>query len=239
MRVLIINGSARGQKGVTHRLLEALGRGLEGGGAQVTALQVRELKVAPCLACLSCMLKTPGVCAQRDDMDRVYALLKESDLLVLGAPVYTDGYPAQLKALMDRCVSAMQPFLFEDEQGWIRHPAAWSMPGDWLLVSTCSFPEPETFAPLIANFRAQARNQLSRPLAEFCLPGSLALQMEPSVLEPHLGHLEEAGRQLATAGRLHPYLLASINRPPLSRDRYLELCQAYEQACRRRLERKA
>ncbi|MFH1059827.1 MAG: NAD(P)H-dependent oxidoreductase [Pseudomonadota bacterium] len=235
MDVLAINGSARADKGVTGRLLAALTAGLAQGGAQVETLHAAALKVAPCAACLSCMLKTPGRCAQDDDMERVCAGLRQARLLVLAAPVYTDGYPAPLKAVLDRMICAMQPFLAPDAFGRLRHPLWWKMPRDFLLVSTCGFPETATFAPLVATFRAQARNFNARPLAELCVPGSIALQMEPAALEPHLALITQAGELVAREGELPPGLLAAINRPPLSVDRYLEIGERYQELCRRRL----
>lgn len=235
MKVLALNGSARAAKGVTARLLAALTSGLTGGGAQVRVMEVARLKVAPCLACLKCMLKTPGVCAQHDDMEQVYPALQAADLLVLATPVYTDNMSAQIKAVIDRCICTMQPFLTQGPDGRVRHPAQWSMPGQMLLLSTCSFPEPATFAPLVATFRAQAANFFSQPLAELCVPGSIALQMEPQRLEPHLELLAQAGLALAQSGQIPPALLEQINRPPLSLEQYLEIGRRYEEVCRQRL----
>lgn len=234
MRALIINGSARGAKGVTARLAGALAQGLTQGGAQVETLYVVDLSIAPCIACLSCMHLHPGHCVQRDGMDQVTGLLKQADLLVWATPVYTDGPTAQIKAVMDRAICSMQPFLFQDAAGRVRHPMAWDMPGRVMLVSTCSFPEPMTFEPLVATIRAQAANFGSQCIAELCVPGSLALQMEPSVLEPHLALLTQAGREVAQAGRVRPGTLAAIKRPPLSVDRFRELAGRYEQWCRKK-----
>lgn len=239
MEVLAINGSARGGRGVTGRLLEALGEGLTAGGAKVEVLEAGRLKVAPCKACLACMFKTPGVCAQRDDMDQVTAGLRQASLLVLAAPVYTDGYPAQLKAVLDRMICCLQPYLTRDQAGRVRHPLWWPMPRDFLLLATSGFPEPATFAPLVANFRAQAANFAARPLAELCVPGSIALQMRTEALEPHLDLLRQAGRELAREGELGAPLVAAINRPPLSVDQYLEIGREYEAVCRQRLAKAA
>ncbi|MFH1034691.1 MAG: flavodoxin family protein [Pseudomonadota bacterium] len=235
MQILALNGSARAGKGLTARLLAGLIQGFAEGGAAVQVREVARLKVAPCLACLKCMLVTPGVCAQNDDMQELYPLLKAADLLVLATPVYTDSMSAQLKTVMDRCVSCMQPFLITGPDGRVRHPLNWSMPRRALLLSTCSFPEPLTFAPLIATFRAQVANFHGRSLGELCLPGSLALQMRPQRLETHLKLLGQAGQHLAREGRIPLPLLMQINRQPLSLDEYQEICQEYEQACRKRL----
>ncbi|MCF8031854.1 MAG: flavodoxin family protein [Desulfarculaceae bacterium] len=234
MRALVLYGSARGDKGVTGRMGRALIAGLEQGGASVDAVVVKDLEIAPCVACLSCMHRHPGRCAQRDGMDELYPLLQAADLLVMAAPVYTDSMSAQLKAVMDRCVCAMQPFLYADQAGRIRHPMAWAMPSQTVLVSTCSFPEYETFAPLIATVRAQAVGFGGQCVAELCVPGSLALQMAPTELEPHLELIVRAGHELAQEGRVRQTTLAAIQRPPLSVDRFRELAGRYEDWCRKR-----
>jgi len=232
MRALVLYGSARGDRGVTGRLGKALIKGLEQGGASVDTVVVKDLEINPCTACLSCMHKHPGLCAQRDGMDAIYPLLQQADLLVLASPVYTDSMSAQLKAVMDRCICAMQPFLARDAQGRVRHPAAWDMPPKVVLVSTCSFPEYETFDPLIATVRAQAANFGGECVAELCVPGSLALQMAPQVLEPHLELITQAGLELAQEGRVRPATLADVSRPPMSVDRFMELAARYEDWCR-------
>ena len=201
---------------MTGRLTRALTAGLEQGGASVDTLIVKNLGVNPCVACLSCMHRHPGRCAQRDGMDQVIPLLQQADVLVLASPVYTDTMSAQLKAVMDRCVCAMQPFMYRDAQGRVRHPLVWPMPKKVMVVSTCSFPEYETFAPLIATVRAQAISFGGSCVGEMCVPGSLALQMEPSTLEPHLALITQAGREVAEQGEVNPVTQAAIRRPAFS-----------------------
>lgn len=228
MQVLVINGSARKSKGVTQRLADALCRGLENSGAEVDLVHAAEIKAAPCVACLKCMHRTPGKCAQDDGMSDIYPKLQAADMLVLAAPVYTDNMSAQLKAMIDRCICSMQPFLRKDDAGRVRHPFTWRMPAKWVLVSTAGFPEPETFAGLITTVRAQAANFGCEVAAEFCVPGSIALQMEPAALEPHLDLLTRAGQELAADQAVSDDLAKAINTPPLSVERYLELAARYE-----------
>jgi len=231
MKAVAVNGSARGAKGVTGKLLAAFTAGLERGGAQVTVVNLKELTIAPCVACLSCFHKTPGKCAQSDDMDKIYPLLKKSDLFVMATPVYTDSMTAQMKAMCDRCIPAMQPFLTPNPAGLTTHPAQWNMPARTVLLSTCGFPEPAHFAPLKATVRAQAKNFHGRVIGEFCVPGSIALQMDQTRLDNHLALLRQAGEQMAAQGKVNPALAADINRPPLSTDQYLELAAKYEAWC--------
>jgi multimeric flavodoxin WrbA len=174
------------------------------------------------------MHKTPGQCAQRDDMDQLYPFLRESDLLVMGTPVYTDNMSAQMKTVMDRCICGMDPFLRIDSANRVRHPYRWTMPSKFFLVSTSGFPEMESFLPLIMTFRAQAANFGCESIGEICIPGSIALQMAPQLLEPCLDKIQQAGKMLALHGKIEPALLEEINRPIVKVEQYLEISKKYE-----------
>ncbi len=228
MNVIALNGSARGKKGVTWKLLDSLLKGLSEGGATVKDFQLKEMNISPCRACLTCMHKTPGQCAQRDDMDQIYPVLKQSDLFVMGTPVYTDNMSAQMKTVMDRCICGMDPFLRLDAAGRVRHPYSWAMPSKFFLVSTSGFPEMESFSPLIMTFRAQAANFGSEPVGEICVPGSIALQMAPQLLEPFPDRIQRAGKMLALHEKIEPTLLEEINRPIVTQGQYLEISGKYE-----------
>ena len=235
MRVLILNGSARREKGVTGRLLRSIVKGLSEGGALVTQFQIQNLKISPCTACLSCMHRKTGECALKDDMNLIYEELKMSDVLIMATPVYLDGMSAQLTMVIDRCMCCMEPFLTKDSSGRVRHTYAWRMPKKMMLISTAGFAEMETFGPLIATFRAQAANFGSESIAEICIPGTIALQVEPQTLDHHLKLLEEAGKNIAGNGQLNTDIIERLNNPPLTVDQYLAISAKYESWCRKQL----
>jgi multimeric flavodoxin WrbA len=228
MKVIALNGSARGKKGVTWRLLDSLLKGLSEGGAIVRDFQLNEMSISYCRACLTCMHKTPGQCAQRDGMDQIYPVLRESDLFVMGTPVYTDSMSAQMKTVTDRCICGMDPFLRRDPANRVRHPYSWAMPSKFFLVSTSGFPEMENFQPLIMTFRAQATNFGCESIGEICIPGSIALQMAPQLLEPRLEMIQQAGKMIALQGKVEPMLLDEISRPIVNVEQYLEISAKYE-----------
>ena len=235
MRVLILNGSARKEKGVTGRLLKSLIKGLADGGAEAKEVQVQGLNITPCTACLSCMHKKAGECILDDDMNTIYQELKTSDMLIIATPVYVDGMSGALKIAVDRCVCCMEPFLTKDSSGRVRHTYAWRMPKQCMLISTAGFPEMETFDPLVSTFRAQATNFGSDIVAEICIPGSIALQVAPDRLSHHLQLIEEAGKIIASGRRIPGELLGKLNTPPIDVDEYLTLSAKYEACCRKQL----
>lgn len=228
MKVIALNGSARGKKGVTWRMLDSLLKRLSEGGATIKDYQLNEMKISSCRACLTYMHRTPGQCAQRDDMDQLYPSLRESDLFVMGTPVYTDCISAQMKTVIDRCIRGMEPFLRIDPKNRVRHPYSWRMPTKFFLVSTSGFPESESFLPLIMTFRTQSANFGCESIGEVCVPGSIALQMSPQLLDPCLDKIRHAGKMLTLHEKVEPTLLDEISKPIVTRVQYLEISAKYE-----------
>ena len=56
--------------------------------------------ISPCLECGVCEQK--GFCPIDDDMQKVYPLLRQADIIVMATPIFFYGVTAQLKALIDR-----------------------------------------------------------------------------------------------------------------------------------------
>jgi len=234
-KALFLNGSARGDRGVTSRLINSLSTGMARADVETVLINISKLNISPCIACLHCMHKEPGVCLQKDDMSEIYKHLKNSDILVFGSPIYLDGITSQLKTVIDRSVCCMEPFLTRDGNGFTRHTFSWEMPSEFFLVSTSGFPEPETFRPTIDYFKALSRNMNSNLIAEFCIPGSIAIQMKADALDQKLELLELAGFEYGKNRCIDSELLEKINKPIFSRDEYLNFAKIYEDYCRKRL----
>lgn len=101
MKILAINGSPRGMKGNTGRLLEEVLAGVEQFGAETEILSLKNLKVQPCVGCDVCH-KT-GVCNIKDDFEMLKEKLLACDGFILASPNYIFSVTAQMKALFDRC----------------------------------------------------------------------------------------------------------------------------------------
>ena len=180
------------------------------------------------------MHNKPGTCIQNDGMGIIYNELKQSDIIVFGTPIYLDGITAQLKAVIDRMVCCMEPFLLKDDSGLTRHSFSWRIPKYFFVVSTCGFPEPETFRPMTEYFRALSRNMNSEVVAEFCIPGSIAIQVMPELLDQKLKLLESAGYNYGTHNDIDDELIEKINYPLFTKDEYFKLAKSYENWCRKK-----
>ncbi len=89
-------------------LVDQVLAGAASTGADVEKVFLNDLTIRPCQSCG--IDNSAGRCRIEDDMRRLERLLLESDLLVLGTPVYFDTVSAQMKLMIDRS-NCMTPLL--------------------------------------------------------------------------------------------------------------------------------
>ena len=98
-----ICGSPR-EQATDYVLKEAL-RMLSEKGFETRFWTVRGKHVGFCTHCDFCLKNKE--CAFKDDMQEVYALLKDAKGIIFATPVYNGGVSAQTKTIMDRCRAAV------------------------------------------------------------------------------------------------------------------------------------
>jgi len=76
-------------------------------GCQSTYLDLSDLHIHDCKACMKC--KKGETCSQKDDMEMVRPLIMEADVLMLGSPVYMGGETGQMKCFIDRLYAFQGP----------------------------------------------------------------------------------------------------------------------------------
>ena len=108
MKIIVFNGSPRPQ-GNTAAMVEAFTRGAGESGHEVTVVDVCRKKIAGCLACEYCHSKGNGKCIQQDDMQEIYPLLDEAEMIVLASPVYYHGFTGQLQCAINRIYALDKP----------------------------------------------------------------------------------------------------------------------------------
>lgn len=105
MKTVILNASPR-RKGSTARLLDEVRAGLKGGG-EVEWIDVNNLQMAPCKACLGCRPDRECV-LKEDDAHRIGRKIKKADVLVIGSPNYVGNITGPLKTLFDRVLTSIE-----------------------------------------------------------------------------------------------------------------------------------
>lgn len=224
MKVLAINGSPLKDKGNTARILQPFLDGLSDSGAGVELLHTRDLQIMPCLEDYQCWLKTPGHCAQQDDMQMVHLKLRAADVWVFATPVFVWGPSGPLKNLMDRMLPLIEPFITL-RAGHCSHPIREGTPqAKLVLVSSCGFWEMDNFDPLLEQMRTLCRviglefaGALLRPHA----PGFCTMLEMGAPVHDVLDAARAAGRELITHGVISEATMAAVSRPVLACDDYL------------------
>lgn len=99
MKVLGIVGSPR-KRGNTEILVQAALDAAAQSGAQTEMLSLGGRNIQFCDACYVC--ETKGECHIQDDLQEVYAKIREAEGVVVGSPVYFHGVTGPIKVMMDR-----------------------------------------------------------------------------------------------------------------------------------------
>lgn len=100
MNIVVFLSSPR-VGGNSDKLAASFIEGAKDAGHMVTTFAIRDLNINGCLGCEYCY-SHDGECVQQDDMQTVYAVLESTDIIVFATPIYYQGFPSQLKAVVDR-----------------------------------------------------------------------------------------------------------------------------------------
>lgn len=102
MNLLIINSSPR-KEGNISQMLREIEREAVDRELHIDRIDVYGLNIAPCRGCMTC--RSTGECSMpRDDAQRVLTLIRQADIIAIGAPCYWGNMPGPLKTLFDRMV---------------------------------------------------------------------------------------------------------------------------------------
>jgi multimeric flavodoxin WrbA len=140
MKILVINGSPKGESSNSLKLTRAFLEGM--GDNEIKEISVSRLNLLPCKGCFCCWGKTPGKCVMKDDMGQVIEDELWADIIIWSFPLYYYNIPGQLKNLIDRQLPMCLPFMTvrEDDIGNGAHPPRYDMSGKkYVLISTCGF----------------------------------------------------------------------------------------------------
>jgi multimeric flavodoxin WrbA len=101
MNIMTILGSPRA-KGNTAQVLGWVEEQLRADGHPVDHVHIVDFVVSGCRECLGCKSGLDELCRVEDDANGLFRRMMAADAIVFAAPVFCWGFPAQLKALIDR-----------------------------------------------------------------------------------------------------------------------------------------
>lgn len=117
MKILALVGSPR-KRGNTDTLVDAAITGASLLGAEVEKVYIRDLQFEGCIGCEGCSKSC--VCVIKDDMQRIYKKLDESEGLILGSPTYFYNVTWLTKKFLDR-LYAYEIFSPHDRSVWTNY----------------------------------------------------------------------------------------------------------------------
>ena len=100
MKVLGIYGSPR-KGGNSDLLLDEALRGAAEAGSEVSSIYARDLSISGCRGCGGC--EKTGRCVIDDEMQNIYPVIRDADIIIVATPVQFYTVTSQLKLLIDRC----------------------------------------------------------------------------------------------------------------------------------------
>ncbi len=107
MKITTVIGSPKVQ-GHGAKIAAALLALLGEHGAHNTTYELNRLTYRGCQACLACKTET-DVCVERDDLSAILSDIRQSDVVIVAAPVFMGEVSAQAKGLFDRFYSFLGP----------------------------------------------------------------------------------------------------------------------------------
>ena len=104
MKVLALNGSLRGARGATGKILQSMGTGVQRAGGIWNVVNLSELKIETCRACNHCQRTKTYKCIldSMDNTEEVFSQMADADILIYASPVYVFGVSSILKRFLER-----------------------------------------------------------------------------------------------------------------------------------------
>lgn len=127
MKITILNGdNADGNPDLGNylaRLEEELKKENE-----VIRFDLKGMDLKYCMGCWSCWWKTPGQCAIKDDGEKIFREVINSDFFIFASPLVAGFTTAELKKITDRLIALLHPYItiidgeFHHRKRYARYP---------------------------------------------------------------------------------------------------------------------
>lgn len=109
MKILAINGSHRGENGLTQILIEKLFLGAKREGASCETIVLSKKKINPCKGCRVCQTEKnylKCVYDDKDDLKEIIDKIIESDVIIYATPIYVFNMSGLMKIFIERIMAS-------------------------------------------------------------------------------------------------------------------------------------
>jgi len=97
------------------------------------AVNTDDCKIGHCIGCTHCWLKTPGVCAVKDDWEMLFKKILKSDIVIFLTEAKLGFVSYKMKNIVDRIIPIATPYTVL-HKGEIRHVKRYDMTPDMGLI---------------------------------------------------------------------------------------------------------
>lgn len=219
MRILVLNGSPKSERSNTLNITKAFIKGFP-EDTEVEYVNLYKMNIKPCVGCFSCWSKTQGQCVIKDDMQELYKKIEAADIVIESFPLYFFGMPSQLKAMTDRCLPFMLPYmgnLVEDKNASFHELRDEAMHQKRLVViTTCGYVDATPMYPALLKQLDLIAGE-GHYTAILCSEGELFIaEKAKRQREGYLAEITKAGMEFAKDRRLSEETKQRIAKPILS-----------------------
>ncbi len=225
MIVTVFNGSPRGHRSNTHRIVEPFLEGATDAGARTEEVFLVECDIQHCLGCFSCWGRTPGQCVHHDDMPSLLERFVDSDYVGLATPVYGMLMTAILKNFTERLLPLNTPHIHRDEDGRFYHEGRWKRLPRMFMIANAGFPGGHNFELLKAYMASQDPVlEVYRDCGE--LLGNLEDLGDPGAkkrVADFYEALRSAGREMVASGEVTTITIDRIHSQFMPEEDYMDM----------------
>ncbi len=219
MRLLVINASPKGERSNTMNITCAFVSGFP-DGTELETVELYKCDVKPCTGCYYCWKSGTGVCKIKDDVKKIHDKIFRADIIIFSFPLYFFGVPSQLKALTDRCLPLMVPYMsqstdpysasFHDFKDEIAHNKK------LVIISSCGYVEAEpVYSALLCQIDLILGGRKYTPI--LCPQGEIFVADHPiRQRESYLADIKKAGGEFAQNLCLTEETAKRISKPILT-----------------------
>ncbi|MDR1174600.1 MAG: flavodoxin family protein, partial [Treponema sp.] len=224
MNILVINGSPKGEKSNTLKLVNAFIDGINNAGNHsIEIITVSQKNIEPCRGCFCCWEKTPGKCIIADDMSGILDKYINADLIIWSFPLYYYSIPSKTKALIDRLLPTNLPDIIAHADGSAGHPRRYNLQNQRnILISTCGlFTVQNNYEALIKQFEIMSGGRFANIV---CPEGELfrVPQVEERTNE-YLSYVVRAGEEYIKRGSFSDDTQKKLDEPLYPPEQFMEM----------------
>lgn len=220
MKILILNGSPKGERSDTLVMTRAFVSGIERAAeTEVRTVHVASMNYAYCTGCFACK-HNGGRCLIDDGMNKMLEEMLSCDLVIYSFGLYSYGMPGPLKNFLDRTMPLSSWNMYRDGDGKYGHRFQFDVSKmRFMMICGCGYPNSKH------NFEGAVRQfELKYPdnAGIVTVPESPMFNI-PQAAEftaPRIEALADAGEEFAKNGKLSDETLGNICSPMIPEEIY-------------------